>query len=287
MRASKKHGRAKARKRGSVEAACKINSSPLTPNPSLFNEHISGAEGIYEEAEIQKIIKKYSERALNHPRGRPDEIIISIEKIEAKPRLIKSLPIVTLKCDTSKQAKANILKILSEAGIGKKAVDTAFRILDNKNPMRGAALVFSESGTRAEPDRERGVRASRIGITKKAEKKLSAELRKFGINTTTVKEAAILASKILSCPEVISELCVSDDPDYITGYVSLKNSGYVRITNIKKKGDSKGGRVIFIKEQSDIESVVVFLKKHPVLINKISKCRGICTIDEIFNSNNR
>lgn len=249
--------------------------------------HISGAEGIYEDEEIQKVIRQYTERALDHPRGRPDEIVITIEKIKSKPMLLKSLPIVTLKCDSTKQAKANILKILLGTGIGKKAVDTAFKILDNNNPMRGAALVLSGSGKRAEPDRERGVRASRIGITKDTEKKLSAELRKFEINTPIVKEAVILASKILSCPDVIAELCVSDDPDYTTGYISSRQFGYVRIPNIKRKGNRQGGRIFFMKEKSDISSVVAFLEKHPVLINQISKCRGICTIDEIVNSNNR
>lgn len=285
MRASKKAPPhpplGKGRQRGGK------NSSLLTPYSLLTNEHISGAEGIYEGSEISKIIREYAKRALNHPRGRPDEIVITIEQIKSKPMLIKSLPVITLQNNGTKQAKENIIRILLKAGIRKKAIDTAFRILDNKNPMRGAALVFSESGRGAEPDRERGVRASKIGITTNAEKKLAAELRKCGINTTTVKEAVILASKILSCPDVISELCVSDDPDYTTGYVSLRNSGYIRITNIKKKGNRIGGRIFFLKEKSDIGSVVDFLEKHPVLINTISECQGMLTLNEILNNYNR
>ena len=37
------------------------------------------------------------------------------------------------------------------------------------------------------------------------------------INTTTVKEALILASK-LHHAHIIAEVCISDDPDYTTGY---------------------------------------------------------------------
>ena len=32
--------------------------------------HISGAEGLYETSEILGIVKKYTERALEHPRGK-------------------------------------------------------------------------------------------------------------------------------------------------------------------------------------------------------------------------
>ncbi len=47
--------------------------------------HISGAEGIYDEKEIAKIVRDYTNRALSHQKGRPDSIVISMEEIKQKP----------------------------------------------------------------------------------------------------------------------------------------------------------------------------------------------------------
>ncbi|MDO9289556.1 MAG: 6-carboxyhexanoate--CoA ligase, partial [Thermodesulfovibrionales bacterium] len=44
--------------------------------------HISGAEGIFKESDVQKVCGGYIKRAVNHPRGKPDEIVITIEKIK-------------------------------------------------------------------------------------------------------------------------------------------------------------------------------------------------------------
>ncbi|MDI5789105.1 6-carboxyhexanoate--CoA ligase [Bacillus licheniformis] len=38
-----------------------------------------------------------------------------------------------------------------------------------------------------------------------------------------LKEALAIASKVCEHPAVIAELCWSDDPDYITGYVAAKS----------------------------------------------------------------
>jgi 6-carboxyhexanoate--CoA ligase len=231
--------------------------------------HISGAEGIYDEKEIQKIIRQYAERALKHPRGRPDEIVITVEKIKRKPIKIRSLPVATLNCNSTAEAKKIITDILKSISISESAIKTAFSILSGRQTMRGASLVFSESGRRAEPDKERGVRVSRLGIKRKAEKSLALKLSKHGINNQTVREAVILASKVASYKDLIAELCISDDPDYTIGYVSSREFGYIRIPNIKKTGEKKGGRVFFIKEKADINSATEFLEKIPVIINKV------------------
>jgi len=263
------------------------NSSPLTPHSSLTNEHISGAEGIYEEPEISKILREYTERALNHPRGKPDEIIITVEKIKQEPEKIPSLPVTTLKCSSPFEAKKIIKNILGNISISEAAIETAFNVLYGKQTMRGAALVLAGSGKRAEPDKARGIRVSRLGITKNAQKSLSLKLSKYDINNSTVREAIILASKVASCSNVLAELCISDDPDYTTGYIAARQFGYVRIPNIKRKDSRQGGRIFFIKGRSSISAIVDYLEKKPVLINEVSEGRGILTTDEILNSNNR
>jgi len=248
----------------------------------LTEIHISGAEGLYEASEIQKIVKGYIERALSHPKGKADKIIFTIEDIKQKPKEISALPIATVNSRTSDEGKDIAIKLLQSLGISKRAINIAFELI-KKGSMRGAAIITVEKGDRLEPDKERGVRVSRLGINKSALKALSLRLSKLGINTDTVKEAIILASKVASCEHVVAELCVSDDPYYTTGYVASKKFGYLRIPNIKHTGSKSGGRAFFIKEEINVEGIINYLERMPVIIGRVASCRGIISTDEIFN----
>jgi 6-carboxyhexanoate--CoA ligase len=244
--------------------------------------HISGAEGIYRKPEIQKIVKQYIERALNHPRGKADKIVITIEEIREKPKKILALPIVTVENSSPIEGEKIARKLLQSERISRIAVDRAFELI-KKDGMRGAAIITAEKGKRLEPDNDRGIRVSRLGITNLVLKELSTWLTKEGINNETVKDALILASKVLSCDHVVAELCVSDDPNYTTGYVASKDLGYIRIPHIKRNGSKSGGRAFFVKEGTDIRDIIEYLEKRPVIIGKVSLCRGVVSFDEILN----
>jgi 6-carboxyhexanoate--CoA ligase len=228
--------------------------------------HVSGAEGIYDTSEINLVIKKYTDRALSHPRGNPDKIALTIEELKQKPTVISSLPVTTLKCSSYKEASSIAVEMLLSLAVSKKAITKAFKILTAKKTMRGASLITMQSGKRVEPDKERGVRVSRLGIQKTSRSILSRRLSKMDINNDTVKEALTLASKAALHPDIIAEVCISDDPDYTTGYIASKKLGYLRIPNIKNYGDMNGGRVFFIKETSDILGITDYLEKTPVII---------------------
>jgi len=245
--------------------------------------HISGAEGIYDGKEIARIVSQYAIRALSHQKGRPDSIIITVEEVKQKPRAIQSLPVTTLACRSPLQARGLIRKLLVFSGISDRAISTAFTVTNSSITMRGAALILCGSGRRVEPDKPRGIRVSRLGISNHADTTLSRKLAHRGMNNSTVKEAIILASKVAACRQVIAELCVSDDPEYTTGYVSSGRYGYVRIPHIKKKGEKKGGRVFFLEEGADIDFVTGFLEKTPVIIDSLSPCYGVRTIYEIID----
>jgi 6-carboxyhexanoate--CoA ligase len=228
--------------------------------------HISGAEGLYEFPEVDKVARDYFLRAISHPKGKPDKIVISIEKVGRKPLLAPLLPVSTVRCDSTENAVKRVKELLSGMGISDGALRNGIKVVTGRSAMHGAALILSESGGRVEPDKERGIRVSRLGIGRHAEKSLSGKLVRRGINTTTVKEAIILASKVASCRGVIAELCISDDPDYTTGYVASKMFGYVRIPHIKEKGSLSGGRVFFIEEDADVKRVIEYLEKTLVLM---------------------
>ena len=95
---------------------------------------------------------------------------------------------------------------------------------------------------------------------------MSKKLKSLGLNNTTVKEALLLASKVASCRDILAEICVSDDPDYTTGYIASRKFGYLRILNIKKTGSMCGGRVFFVREGADPGKVISYLQNKPVVL---------------------
>ena len=82
-----------------------------------------------------------------------------------------------------------------------------------------------------------------------------------------MREALVLASKVQSAEGIVGELCWSDDPDYTVGYVAC-NGVYHRIPNMKKLGSHIGGRVFFVQPEIDRESVIEYLEKAPVLVQR-------------------
>lgn len=235
-------------------------------NSGIDETHISGAEGLYESSEVEKIVKDYVRRAMEHPKGKPDKVVITVEEIKQRPVRVPLLPVSSRHCSSPGEAQKAIGELLTDLGISERAIRSGFAIVRRNPVMHGAALVLSGSALRAEPDAARGVRVSRLGIGKASRKSLFGRLARRGINTTTVREALILASKVASCRDMVAELCISDDPDYTTGYVASKELGYVRITNIKREGSLNGGRVFFIEERSDIGRIVEYLERTPVLV---------------------
>lgn len=248
--------------------------------------HISGAEGLHSPSEVPTVVRQYVERALNHPKGKAEKIIVTAELTTQAPRVISALPVSTVISPTPEGGEAIVREILATLGITKRAIREGFEIMQ-KGGMRGAAMISAEKGTRLEPDRQRGVRVSRLGITRSASRRLSERLSVCGINTDTVKEALLLASKVISHQDVIAEFCISDDPYYTTGYVSSEKTGYVRIPNIKRKKSPTGGRAFFIREGADLAPLITYLETIPVIIGKAAPCKGALPAHEIPDNSHR
>jgi 6-carboxyhexanoate--CoA ligase len=248
-------------------------------------EHISGAEGIYDKDEISTLVKEYTQRALVHDKGRADEIRLTVEELKGAPKKISSLPLCTINTRNADAAKRAALKILSSVGITERAIEEAYKSLNLGLTMRGAMLMDIE-GVRLEPDLLRGVRVSRMGMTKKASSDLSRKLGRLGLNNDTVKEAIVLASKVHRYRMVLGELCISDDPNYTTGYIATRSHGYIRLPRIKKRGVPYGGRAFFITG-GEVKDLIKYLQRTPVLINEIKPCRGNVPLKEILERKSR
>ncbi len=248
-------------------------------------EHISGAEGIYDKDEISSLVKEYTQRAIVHDKGRADEIRLTLEELRGAPKKISSLPLCTIHTRNADAAKRAALKVLSSVGITERAIEEAYKSLSLGLTMRGAMLMDIE-GVRLEPDLLRGVRVSRMGMTKKAASDLSRKLGRLGLNNDTVKEALVLASKVHRYRMVLGELCISDDPNYTTGYIATRAHGYIRLPRIKKRGIPYGGRAFFITG-GEVKDLIRYLQGTPVLINEIRPCRGNIPLKEILERKSR
>ncbi len=238
------------------------------------NLHISGAEGLYNSTELAGTVTAFIKRVLQHPRGAPDTIVLTIEALTQKPADVPLLRVKTLRCASPDRAHNIISEILESSGISRRAATAALKVLTSLRVMRGASLITAKTGRRIEPDKERGIRVSRLGMEKAEREKLERRLSGMRINTETVREALILASKTASCQDILAEVCISDDPDYTTGYVSGRDIGYVRIPNMKNRGDMHGGRVFFIRENAERDTVINYLEKEPVLLFNAKELNG-------------
>ena len=135
----------------------------------------------------------------------------------------------------------------------------------NPIPIRGAALLDEKTGIRLDQRGSKGVRVSRMDWDEASLQFL--QKKDPGLLKKRVIEAYALASKVAFYPEIVAELCWSDDPGYTTGYVSGRQIGYHRIPFLKNSGDSTGGRVFFISSQTvEVEDLIEKLERQPVLI---------------------
>jgi 6-carboxyhexanoate--CoA ligase len=133
--------------------------------------------------------------------------------------------------------------------------------------MRGAMLIDAISGRRLEADQSRGVRVSRMDADPAASEAIDLLLNGQSLANPRVLEAWILASKVALYPQIVAELCWSDDPDYLTGYVASAQFGYQRITHLKEAGSQIGGRIFFVQTGSDLGALVTKLQSEPVLFS--------------------
>jgi len=249
---------------------------------SAGERHISGAEGIYRETEVTGTVTSLLDRALSHARGVPDEVRIKITRLSLAPVVVRALPVVTVRNERVGDAREFISACLLRLGISGRAADAAFSIVYGGEGMRGAAVISMSDGRRMDADRSRGVRVTNLGITDEAGAVLARRLGEMGLDTTTVKEALVLASKVSAHDAVVAELCVSDDPDYLTGYVASGKFGYARIPAIKEKGSESGGRVFFVREDTDMEELTDYLQEVPVMVNGVSAVHGEISKDEFL-----
>lgn len=235
-------------------------------NNNGIPEHISGAEKIVYEQEIEYYTSQIVNRALNHSKGKVENINIKVELLQKnKIKYLKALPVTTIISDTVENGWNSILEILSKLGIsnGKDILN----MLSQTYSMRGAMLLNVNNLERLEPDFARGIRATYMDYAHSPNEKFSCI--KSDSENIHFNEALVLATKVVSHPDIIAEICFSDDPNYIKGYIASKKFGYVRVTKLKEYGSPNGGRIfLYNGSNEDVNECINYIEKQPVLIVK-------------------
>ena len=249
-------------------------------------QHISGAERIVGRDSVEAVCTAMVCRAMNHSKGDPDFINVKIEKVcESDIQVLKALPVTRVDVETWQEGLEKAFSLVSKAvaendgllrddveaeccrnACNDKIADFASNLpnlLRETFLMRGAMLYDIATGNRLEPDKDRGVRATYMDALHSSE----VDGCKNHFN-----EAIVLATKVANAPGMVAEFCVSDDPNYVTGYVASKELGYVRIMKMKEMGDENGGRIfLFDSRKASAEECIEYLQKKKVLVDVVGR----------------
>ena len=202
-------------------------------------KHISGAERILREDEVEQELINVYRRAITHERGKPDFINFKIEEINEEDIIYKKRLNINQHHVNSKDEGLDLAKeILMKNSVSKESANKAIEtLLSLEDSMHGAMLFDKDSGERIDNKGMKGVRVT--GIASADVAKYRKSLKNDGREGLHLEEALILASKIASSKGIVAELCWSDDPSYVIGYVGTKEN-YERIPILKDEGNPIG-----------------------------------------------
>ncbi|MBM7647362.1 6-carboxyhexanoate--CoA ligase [Bacillus ectoiniformans] len=228
--------------------------------------HISGAERIVAKEQLEEEAQKLVKRAMIHERGQADFIQITIEKIDTS--LIEYVPALipkTVDCRDVAESRNRAQEYLLKSGVAQLAANMAVSLLANAEDFPGAYLLDAETGKILNPF-NKAIRVSQIDWD---ERNFSEWSKTHAVHSLSrIREAVALASKTAASPFIAAELCWSDDPGYLTGYVASQSVGYIRLTPLKEKNCYSGGRVFFVKGEANIDQLIHYLTKVPVMVTK-------------------
>jgi 6-carboxyhexanoate--CoA ligase len=255
---------------------------------SAGNRHVSGAERIVSSEKLDQAAQSLLSRAWNKKQA-PEQIVITMELLENIAIMkLTALDVVTVNTTDMATGRSAASRILQSSGISEQSAMVALNLLNyGATPyggnMRGALIIDWQQGERLEPDHERGIRVSRFDWTDEALDAITGKLAAIGLTHFRTHEALALATKVAHAPGLIAELCWSDEPDYLAGYVASRSIGYVRFPVLKLQGDPRGGRVFFVDRNTlDMKAFIHYLQFEPVLIAGCGKCGYPVEPDQYF-----
>lgn len=255
----------------------KMRSSKGGPHEE-GGKHISGAERILSEDKVEDELIKMYQRAINHEKGQGDFINIKIQKVNEEDIIyVSRLSVKEHDVKTKEEGLELAKKLLKENDINEIAIENGINSLLNlQDSMHGAMLIDKDSGERLDDRNNRGVRVTGMGFAdnfeygKLSNIKAANDINQEKTQGMHFKEALVLSSKVANCKGIIGELCWSDDPNYLTGYIASSKT-YNRIPIMKDQGNPIGGRIFFVDsnlldDEYTIENIIDYLENQVVLI---------------------
>lgn len=239
-----------------------MNLYSVKMRASKEGKHISGGERIVKEEDIKHVVNQL----LNRPKEF-DFINIKIDKLKKVGYFDKTLDIHTITFEDIKQANDFASQIISDiTGIDtdtvKKYIDLVHTGASETGENMRGAMVVNTDGKRVELDKNRGVRTTNIDYEDR--NNIIQALLEKGFTERTA-DALAIATKNLNSGCILAEYCISDDPDYVFGYVATGRK-YIRIYPLKQKGNQKGGRIYFVKKETDTKKLYRYLEEKSFLI---------------------
>ena len=263
-----------------------VSSSMDTPlfsvrmRASLCGRHLAGAERIVPLSEVRQVVSDLVLRGIADAGNVADDVYCQAERIDHVALCHAKLPDVsTWQVNDYLEGRAVAAELLSRAGINRDLACRAVQLLaggagPGETVMRGAVIMDAVTGERFEGDPGRGVRVSRMDVAMGCRRDFEDRLHQVGLGQRRVLEALVLAGKVLSAPGIVAELCWSDDPEYLTGYVADPAYGYQRISSLKSLGDLRGGRIFFVRSGAcSISELTDYLERKPILFDSLGEIR--------------
>ncbi len=222
--------------------------------------HISGAERFVPESALDECLLCLKQRALSHEKGRPTGISLKVEHISDKDILrIPALPTTTTETKAPSEGLTYMYQKLSSL-YPSHSLNALWKEFLTMTPMRGAMIWGLRQHRRLEPNQERGIRVTYMDHEHVIYSPLHFEKNHY-------LEELALARKVMHHPLISVEICISDDPFYTTGYISTKEGGYNRITNLKEIGSPLGGRLfVYDGPDEEIEACFSYLEEQKVIV---------------------
>lgn len=247
---------------------------------SKNKDHISGAENIVREEDLEQAASLLIKRALSHTKGKSDFINLKIEAVDPEElTYLEPLEVTKIEVDNHKKGFEVVKFILNDLGIQSEKADKIINLLKDNPNMRGAILLDINTMQRLEPDTQRGIRATYMDFEGLKINHLSKDT-KYNSHFT---EALALATKVANSPNIIGEICYSDDPNYTAGYIASKKFGYVRISEMKEMGDEKGGRVFLYDSNLDdnytVQDCIDYIQDKKIIIRDNIKIKNTIKIE--------
>jgi len=238
--------------------------------------HLSGAERLANADELEHVALELLGR------GRamsPDHLRLAIDRIDIDAiTTTPCLDVTTVDAPDTASARAFATRVLHQASVTPRAVNAAYSLLEHgargdAMPSSGAVLLDLVTGNRIETRSHSGVRASRFDYAAGIRTQVRDALEAAGLGHFRTFEALALATKVI-WSGVTAELCWSDDPGYVAGYVATPLDGYVRFPGFKPEG-AVGGRVFFVAGTFEVCMLTERLTRIPLIINTVPKVRWV------------